>query len=82
MMRTSASSVASWRPAVARREVGSWTSPRYRRLVCDSLISQAISGERAQIVVAALRVTIEATVVPHDPLPRTVTRGCLRCTGR
>ena len=44
-------------------------SPRYRRLVCDSLISSATSGERAQIVVAALRATIEATVVPHDPRP-------------
>jgi hypothetical protein len=49
-------------------------------LVWESLISEATSGERAQIVVAALRATIEATVVPHDPLPMTATRGRLSCT--
>ena len=79
MMTTSASSVAAWREAVACREAWSSMSPRYRRLVCASLISEATSGERAQIVVAALRATIEATVVPHDPLPTTATRGCLSC---
>jgi hypothetical protein len=49
-------------------------------LVWDSLISEATSGERAQIVVAALRATMEATVVPQDPLPTTPTRGRLSCT--
>src|SRR5947209_18927379 len=73
---TSAVCAASAKSVVARRlSDRMWSSPRYLVLRWFSLMSLAVSSERTHCSVGPRRAQIDATVVPHEPPPRTTTFG-------
>src|SRR5687768_5951877 len=71
---TSALDTASSMSLVARRSSGKVKPARYDGFSCFSLTAAVRSGLRAQSVVGLRPALSEATVVPQDPAPSTVTR--------
>src|SRR6266498_435545 len=71
--RTSAVDAALSRSEVASSRSGSGNPARYREFSCRWTISSTTSSLRAHSVVGFRFDAIEATVVPQDPAPSTVT---------